>query len=356
MQAIVNQAEKLSHVMFAGLAHEGAYKLANRLANLINLPRVFFSDSGSTAVEVAMKMAAQYWRNQNKNTKKQRFIHFTNSYHGDTMGAMSVSDSGYHSAFQGYMPMQFMVDIPTDELAFADFDALLKAEKNQIAAVIIEPLVQAAGGMKFHAPDVLAEIYRITKKHEILFIADEIATGFGRTGYMFACQEASVIPDILCLGKALTGGMLTMGATLASEEVFNKFLSDKHEHAFMHGPTYMANPLACAAANASLDLFEQEPRLRQVAEIEQIMLTELAKCKNLPIVKDVRIKGALGVVQLNSTNKEDDHKLVLELRRKFVDEGVWLRPFGDVVYLAPPFVISEKELLTLTEAVYNVLK
>jgi adenosylmethionine-8-amino-7-oxononanoate aminotransferase len=272
------------------------------------------------------------------------------------MGAMSVSgNDGMHSPYTGYMPMQFTVDIPSDELAFNEYDALLKSQKGQIAAVIIEPLVQGAGGMKFHSADVLGEIYRITKKHEILFIADEIATGFGRSGYMFACAEAGITPDIMCVGKGLTGGMLGMAATCASAEIFEKFLSDKHEQALMHGPTFMANPLACAAANASLDLFEREPRLEQVAKIESIMQEELAKCEELPMVKDVRVKGAFGVVQLNSNNKEEDNKLMLELRKKFVNEGVWLRPFGDIVYLAPPFVISEKELKILTDAVFKVL-
>lgn len=357
VKAIKAQVEKLSHVMFAGLAHEEPYRLAERLAKLTGMPRVFFSDSGSTAVEVALKMAAQYWHNQNKHTHKQRFLHFTNSYHGDTMGAMSVSDNGgMHSPYVGYMPMQFMVDIPSDEISFSEFDALLLSQKNQIAAVIIEPLVQGAGGMKFHSPDVLAEIYRITKKHEILFIADEIATGFGRTGYMFACEEAGIKPDIMCIGKALTGGMLTLAATLASDEVFGKFNDDKYEHAFMHGPTYMGNALASAAANASLDLFENEPRLEQVAKIESIMQEGLAKCEGLPLVKDVRVKGAFGVVQLALTNKEDDNALVMKLREKLVAQNVWLRPFGDIIYLAPPFIITEKELKTLIDAIYNTLK
>jgi len=352
VKAVQQQAAKLPHVMLGGLVHEGAMKLSSRLAAFTRLPHVFFSDSGSTAVEVAMKMAAQYWRNINKKEHKKRFLHFTNSYHGDTMGAMSVSDNdGMHSPFVGFMPMQFSVDIPSDELAFEEFDILLGSQKNQIAAVIIEPLVQGAGGMKFHSPDVLAEIYRITKKHDVLFIADEIATGFGRTGYMFACEEAGITPDIICVGKALTGGMLGMAATCASAEIFNSF----KETPFMHGPTYMGNPIACAAANASLDLFEREPRLEQVAKIENIMQTELSKCEKLPIVKDVRVKGAFGVVQLNSSSKEEDSKLAIELRKKFIHEGVWIRPYADIVYLAPPFVISEKELKILTDKVYKVL-
>ncbi len=373
VKAVQDQAAKLPHVMFGGLVHEQAIKLAERLAKLTSLPRVFFSDSGSTAVEVALKMAVQYWKNQNKHSKKQRFLCFRSGYHGDTMGAMSVSDNdGMHSPYTGYMPMQFIVDIPSDELAFEEFDALLASQKSQIAAVIIEPLVQGAGGFKFHSPDVLAEIYRITKKHEILFIADEIATGFGRTGYMFAHQEAGITPDILCVGKALTGGMLTLSATLAKAEVFEKFTDDKPEHALMHGPTYMANPIACAAANVSLDLFESEPRLEQVARIEEILQAELKKCEELAVVKDVRVKGAIGVVQLDlnchsrrggnlkipdsASPLGDDRKLILELRKKFAAENVWLRPFGDVVYIAPPFVIAENELKTLADTVHRVLQ
>ncbi|PIR34743.1 MAG: adenosylmethionine--8-amino-7-oxononanoate transaminase [Alphaproteobacteria bacterium CG11_big_fil_rev_8_21_14_0_20_44_7] len=351
VKAIQKQAEDLSHVMFAGLVHEPALKLAERLAKLTKLPRIFFSDSGSTAIEVAMKMAVQYWRNNNKNTKKQKFLHFTNSYHGDTMGAMSISErGGMHSPYVGHVPMQFVIDVPSGELDFEDFDKLLEDSHNQIAAVIIEPLIQCAGGFKFHSPDVLAEIYRITKKHEVLFIADEIATGFGRTGYMFACEEAGIIPDIMCIGKALTGGMISLAAACASAEVFEAFLSDKLENALMHGPTFMANPLACAAANASLDLFESEPRLEQIGKIEQQLYEGLKPCESLKIVKDVRIKGALGVVELH----KDD--LFFELREKFIAENVWIRPFGNVVYLAPPLIIEEKELQKLINIIYKILK
>jgi len=371
VQAVQAQTAKLHHVMLGGFVHEPALTLSKRLAKLTNLPHIFFSDSGSTSVEVALKMAAQYWKIKNKNTKKQRFLHFKNSYHGDTMGAMSVSDDdGMHSPFTGFMPMQFAVDIPTDELAFEEFDSLLKAHSSQLAAIIIEPLAQMAGGMKFHSPDVLAEIYRITKKHELLFIADEIATGFARTGYMFAVEEAGITPDIMCIGKALTGGILGMAATCASAAVFDAF----SEHAFMHGPTYMANPIACAAANASLDLFEKEPRLKQVAHIEEILTTELQKCSKLSIVKGVRIKGAIGVVELNPTSSlsssgltrgsgqpqadsrvKPENDRIGELRQKFLAHGVNIRPFDDIIYLAPPFIISENELKTLTGTIIKVL-
>ena len=358
VKAVQDQAQKLPHVMMAGLSYEGAVTLAARLAKLTGLPKIFFSDSGSTAIEVALKMAVQYWRNLNPKTKKQKFLYFSNSYHGDTMGAMSVSDGSImHAAYAGHAPMQYMIDIPSDELGFEDLDKLLNHSESQLAGVIIEPLVQMAGGFKFHSPDVLAEIYRITKKHGLLFIADEIATGFGRTGYMFACEEAGITPDIMCLGKALTGGMITLAATCASQQVFDAFLSDNYETAFMHGPTYMGNPIAVASANASLDIFEKEPRLKQVQRIEDWLNENLKKCRNLDAVKDVRVKGAIGVVQLKAgaNNEEEDTPLFLALRAKFLELGVHIRPFGDVIYIAPPFIISEAELKILCDSIYSVL-
>ncbi len=344
------QLEAMPHVMFGGLVHEQALMLAKRLAKLTGLLRVFYGDSGSVAVEIALKMALQYWQNVGKH-KKDRFLCFHNGYHGDTAGAMSVSDpdKSLHKAFKNTVIKQYVVDIPNDEYAFAELDSLLAGFHNSIAGVIIEPLVQGAGGMIFHSADVLAEIYRICKKHEILFIADEIATGFGRTGNMFAVNEAGITPDILCLGKALTGGAITMGATLASEEVFGAFLSDDPEHAFMHGPTFMANPLACAAANASLDLFEKEPRMKQVEAIEAQLREELEACNGLKHVVDVRVKGAIGVVQLEAGVMKKD-----ELRQKFIEQGCWIRPFGDIVYVTPSFTISPTELSQLTGAIKKV--
>ncbi len=355
IKAIKEQADKLPHIMFGGLAHEPAYQLSNKLVEIApkGLSRVFFSDSGSTAVEVAMKMAAQYWINKG-DKKKNRFICFKNSYHGDTMGAMSVSDpeQGMHKHFSSYMPMQYAVDIPIDEYGFADFKELIKGVKKNIAALIMEPLVQCAGGMKFHSTDILAEIKKICRENEILFIADEIATGFGRTGMMFACQEAGITPDIMCIGKALTGGTIGLAATLATDEIFKAFLSDKVENAFMHGPTYMANPLATAAALASVSLFEKEHRLKEVEAIESNLNTMLDKCRSLKQVKEVRVKGAIGVVQL----KEPNYQKLLELRKAFVNEGAWIRPIEDVVYLMPPLVISKDELNFLTDTIYKVLE
>ncbi len=354
---IVSEMEKqlrtMPHVMLGGLVHEPALKLAERLVEITpeGLSRVFFSDSGSTAVEVALKMALQYCRQRGK-PHKDRFICFHDGYHGDTLGAMSVSDPehGMHKAFKNSVIKQYVIAIPTDEYSFAEFDNLLASLGGTIAGLIIEPLVQGAGGMKFHSADVLAEIHRLCKKHEVLFIVDEIATGFYRTGSLFACDEAGIAPDILCLGKALTAGMTGMGATLASEEIFSAFLSDNREDAFMHGPTFMGNALACAAANASLDVFEKEPRAAQVAAIETQLTAELEACRHLPNVVDVRVKGAIGVVQLAP---EVD---VYALRPKFLEHNVWIRPFGDIVYLAPPLVISGEELSVLTGAINIILK
>lgn len=351
-QAVIKQMQTLPHIMFGGLVHEQAITLATRLSKIApaGLERVFFSDSGSVAVEVALKMALQYWQNK-RQPNRNRFLCFRHGYHGDTTGAMSVSDpDAMHKAFRSYATKQYVVDIPSDEYGFSELDALLEGVNRGIAAVIVEPLVQGAGGMKFHSSDVLAELYRICKKHGLLFIADEIATGFGRTGSLFACNEAGITPDIMCVGKALTGGTVTLAATLATQEVFDAFLSDEHDHAFMHGPTYMANPLACAAANASLDVFESEPRLRQVELIEAQLQRELAPCEGMKGVVDVRVKGAIGVVQLEAAFMDKP-----KLRQRFIDEGVWLRPLEDVIYIMPPFVIMPEELTKLTSAVVKVV-
>ncbi len=348
--SVKKQLETLPHVMFAGLGHEPAYRLAKRLAAIApqGLTRVFFSDSGSTGVEVALKMAVQYWKNKGDG-KRNKLISFRNAYHGDTMGAMSVSDpeQGMHHIYNHFIPKQYVMDIPSDEYGFSEFEALVEGIHKTVAGVIIEPLVQCAGGFRFHSADILAEIYRIAKKFNLLFIADEIATGFGRTGFLFACEEAGIAPDILCMGKALTGGTLTLAATLATEQVFAAFLSDRREAAFMHGPTYMANPLACAAANASLDLFEREPRLKQSNAIENQLLQELSSCKEREGVLDVRVKGAVGVVEL--ADKSGSH--MTKLREKCVEQGVWLRPFNGVIYIMPPFTVTPEELSRLTHAV-----
>ena len=354
VKEISSQLDRLSHVMFAGLAHEPAYTLARRLVSITpkGLSRVFFSDSGSIAVEVAMKMAAQFWSNR-KEPDKRKFICFRNGYHGDTMGGMSLADpeTGMHRTLNHYMPEQYIFNIPNNRTDLAVLAESLAEINETVAGLVIEPLVQAAGGMKFHSAETVAEIHQLCKAHQILFIVDEIATGFGRTGSMFACLEAGITPDIMCLGKALTGGMIGLAATLATEEVFEGFLSDQLETALMHGPTFMANPLACTAANASLDLFEQEPRIAQIQAIETQLREELKPCHKLGNVTDVRVKGAIGVVQLSNVSGE----YILALRQRFIEEGVWLRPFSDVVYIMPAFTISTTELTQLTDAVFKVL-
>ncbi len=351
--AVERQLKTMPHVMFGGLVHEQALILAQRLAELAapaDLGRVFFSESGSVAVEAALKMAVQYWRNRGV-PERTRIVSFTGGYHGDTTGAMAVSDpdGSMHAAFRGLLPQQITLDLPTDEASERAFAALLAQRAGEIAAIIVEPLVQGAGGMRFHAPQVLRTLRDAADRHDILLIFDEIFTGFGRTGALFAFQSAGVFPDILTVGKALTGGTLPLAATLASQKVFQAFWSDDPAHALMHGPTFMANALACAAANASIDLFAREPRLEQVAKISGVLSRDLAGCRGAPGVKDVRVLGAIGVVELE---RIDD---LNTLRQRFVKEGVFIRPFGSVVYLTPAFTIEPDELAKLTAAVIRVI-
>ncbi len=351
--AVERQLAVLPHVMFGGLVHESALTLAQRLARFVaptNLDRVFFSESGSVAVEVALKMAIQYWRNQGVRGRT-RIVSFRNGYHGDTTGAMAVSDpeASMHAAFAGLLPEQITVDLPVDEASVTAFEAMLAQRADEIAAIIVEPLVQGAGGMRFHDPQVLRTLRTAADRHEVLLILDEIFTGFGRTGSPFAHQGSGIAPDIMTIGKALTGGTLPLAATLASKKVFEAFWSDDPTHALMHGPTFMANALACAAANASLDLFEREPRLDQVATIADALRAGLEPCRNLPGVIDVRVFGAIGVVELDRI--ED----LNALRQRFVTEGVFIRPFGSVIYLTPAFTIAEEELAKLTGAIGRVL-
>ena len=355
--ALRRQLEAMPHVMLGGLVHQPALTLARRLAAILPgagtgaaLEHVFFSDSGSVAVEVALKMAAQYWRNRNIEGRT-RFVGFRHGYHGDTMGAMSVCDpiEGMHRLFQGTFPEQIVTDLPRTRARQREFDRLLATRRDGIAAVIVEPLVQAAGGMRFHDAETLVAVRESCLRHDVLLIADEIMTGFGRTGTLFACEAAGIVPDIICLGKAFTGGVTTLAATVANARVFGAFLDDDPDKALMHGPTYMANPLACAAANASLDLFEDGERLRQVAAIEAAMADALAPCAALDGVAGVRVKGAVGVVELAPPRD------IAWLRARFTGEGVWLRPFGDVVYLTPPLVIAPDELEVLTRAVVTVM-
>jgi adenosylmethionine-8-amino-7-oxononanoate aminotransferase len=351
--AVERELAQMPHVMFGGLVHEPALTLARRLIGLLaadDLDRVFFSESGSVAVEVALKMAVQYWLNRGMRGRS-RILAFTGGYHGDTTGAMAVSDpeASMHAAFRGLLPEQISVALPVDDGSTAAFEAVLARHAEELAAIIVEPLVQGAGGMRFHEAQVLRTLRAAADRYELLLIFDEIFTGFGRTGPLFAFQEASVVPDIVTLSKALTGGTLPLAATIARKKVFEAFWSDDPAKALMHGPTFMANPLACAAANASLDLFEHEPRLDQVAKISRALTLGLEPCRKLPGVKDVRVKGAIGVVELERIENLN------ALRQRFIAEGVFIRPFGSVVYLTPAFTIAEDELARLTEAVRAVL-
>jgi adenosylmethionine-8-amino-7-oxononanoate aminotransferase len=351
--AVERQLAAMPHVMFGGLVHEPALTLARRLIALLgpgNLDRVFFSDSGSVAVEVALKIAVQYWRNQGRRGRT-RFLAFTGGYHGDTTGAMAVSDpqGSMHAAFRGLLPEEITIDLPVDEKSTSAFETALNRHAGELAAIIVEPLVQGAGGMRFHDAQVLRTLRAAADRHELLLIFDEIFTGFGRTGSLFAFQEAGVVPDIITLSKALTGGTLPLAATIAGKKVFEAFWSDDPDDALMHGPTFMANALACAAANASLDLFQREPRLDQVAKISSALAAGLEPCRKLPGVTGVRVKGAIGVVELERI------KDLNALRQRFAEKGVFIRPFGTVVYLTPAFTIAEDELAKLTDAVRSVL-
>ena len=352
VSAMQAQLEKFSHIMFAGLTHEPAEMLAERLTKLTGLERVFFCDSGSIAVEVALKQALQFWLNKGEKNKT-KFICFTDSYHGDTFAAMSVSDpeNSMHAAFKDVVPKHFVFDIPNTDEEFEQFEKRIVKIKNEVAAMIIEPLMQGAGGMKFYSAERLKRLHEIAKKHDIIFIADEIATGFGRTGSMFACEQAGAKPDIMCLGKALTGGHIALAVTISSAKIFDAFLGEDNSTALMHGPTFTANPLACAAANASIDLFESEDILVKLKSLNEVMREELEKCRGHSKVIDVRVQGGVGVVQA-----QFDWKKTLELREFFAAHGAWLRPFGDIIYICPPYVISDSDLKFLCNKIYESLE
>lgn len=351
--AIEEQCARIPHIMLGGLLHEQAAKLATRLAALLpgDLNRVFFSESGSVAVEVAMKMAVQYWLNKGQR-KRTKFIAFKGGYHGDTFATMAVCDpeEGMHTLFSGALPEHFICELPKDDESADALDRFLADYAEETAGIIVEPLVQGAGGMLFHDEKTLQRLRSLADKYELLLVFDEIFTGFARTGAMFAGQTAGVIPDIMTIGKALTGGTLPLAATVASEKVFDAFWSDDPLHALMHGPTYMGNAIACAAANASLDLFERENRLLAANEIGKQMGRELGNCLDLPGVVDVRTRGGIGVVELARIENRD------ALCRAFLAEGVWIRPLRNVVYLTPALTMSDSELSQLTGAIKKVLE
>ncbi len=356
-RAIREQLKLMAHVMFGGLTHEPAVKLAERLIQIVPpaLERVFFCDSGSVAVEVAIKMAIQYQAAAGK-PGKQKLVTIRGGYHGDTFGAMAVCDpiTGMHSLFRGILPQHHFADRPNvrfhddwDERDIVSLTAIMEKYNEEIAALILEPIVQGAGGMWFYHPEYLRKARRLCDHYDVLLIADEIATAFGRTGRLFACEYSGVSPDILCVGKALTVGYMTLSATLCSSRI-GEGISAAGAGKLMHGPTFMANPLACAAAWASVEILFSSEWETNVTRIERQLRVELQPCRSFPSVEDVRILGGIGVVELK---RPVDMRL---LQPEFVKRSVWIRPFGRLIYIMPPYVISPEDLSKLTSAICEV--
>lgn len=353
------QIDTMSHVMFGGLTHEPAARLAQNLVRISpeGLNKVFFCDSGSVSVEVAMKMALQYWQSQG-HTHKTRFLSLNHAYHGDTFGAMSVCDpvNGMHHLFSGALMQQDFYrappigfDAPTKPDYIAKLDRLIRDNQQHYAAVILEPIVQNAGGMRFYSPSYLTEIKALCEQHKLLLIADEIATGFGRTGRMFACEHAAITPDILCLGKALTGGYLSLAATLCTDKVADT-IDAGVAGVLMHGPTYMANPLACAIANESIALLESQDWQAQIRRLQNQLHDELSRCTNMAGVRDTRVLGGIGVVEMEQVVN------LKQVQPLLVEQGVWLRPFGKLIYTMPAYCMQADQLSRVTDGIVAVIQ
>ncbi|AKU55429.1 TPA: adenosylmethionine--8-amino-7-oxononanoate transaminase [Vibrio parahaemolyticus] len=357
-QAAHQQIDQVSHVMFGGITHQPAISLCKKLLSLApnNLEHVFLADSGSVAVEVSLKMALQYWHA--KGERRPKFLTLRHGYHGDTFAAMSVTDpdNSMHSLYKGFLPEHIFAQSPTcgywDEWKpedLADFEHKIDSHHQELAAVILEPIVQGAGGMRIYHPEFLKGVRRLCDKYDLLLIADEIATGFGRTGKLFACEHADIQPDILCVGKALTGGYMTLSATLASKHVADTVCGGD-AGCFMHGPTFMGNPLACAVATASLELIEQGDWQQQTQQIEMLFSELLPKLEEYDLVKNTRWLGAIGVVE---THRPVNMETIQAL---FVEHGVWIRPFGNLIYMMPPFISTPEDIEKLINAIDAALQ